>query len=316
MSVLRLAPTCTSYIWGGQRLTTEYGFAGAPGSDRLAEAWVLSCHKDGPSTIVGGEYDGKTLAEYIKENPDALGANCRRFADFPILTKFIDAKDNLSIQVHPDNEYAQKYEGQFGKTEMWYILDAEPGAFLYFGFKHEISEAEFATRIKSNTLLEVLNAVPVRKGDKFFIESGTLHAIGKGILLAEIQQNSNVTYRIYDYGRKGADGKERELHIDKALAVTKRTPPDIKDVGYPHVASCDYFVVDKLTLDGVTLKSADGTVDGQSFLSILILDGAGELQNGKDVLPFKKGDSFFLPAGSGEWSVRGICDALLTTERP
>ena len=316
MSILRLKPTCTSYIWGGRRLAEEYGFTGAPGSDRLAEAWVLSCHKDGASFIVGGAYDGKTLAEFIKENPSSLGENCKRFNDFPILTKFIDAKDNLSIQVHPDNDYAQRYEGQFGKTEMWYILDAAPGAFLYFGFKHEITEAEFATRIKSNTLLEVLNAVPVKKGDAFFIESGTLHAIGKGILLAEIQQNSNVTYRIYDYARKDANGKERELHIDKSLAVTKRTPPPVKDNGYPHIAACDYFVVDKLTLDGKMLKSAGGTIGKESFLSVLILSGDGEITCGGDKLTFAKGDSFFLPADSGEWSITGVCDALITWERP
>ena len=172
--------------------------------DVLAETWELSCHPDGPSYIMNGAYQGKTLQEYIDgEGKEVLGTHCRRFRDFPILTKFIDAKDNLSIQVHPDNRYALKNEGQYGKTEMWYVMDAGEGAYLYYGFRQEISREEFERRIKEDTLLEVLNAVPVQKGDVLFIESGTIHAIGKDILIAEIQQNSNVTYRVYDYGRVG-----------------------------------------------------------------------------------------------------------------
>ena len=142
-----------------------------------------------------------------------------------MLIKLIDAKDNLSVQVHPSNEYALRVEGEYGKTEMWYIVDCDPGAELLYGFKHEISKEEFAERIANNTLLEVTNNVPVHKGDVFFIESGTLHAIGKGILIAEIQQNSNTTYRIYDYGRVGKDGKPRELHVEKAKEVTNLVPP-------------------------------------------------------------------------------------------
>ena len=154
-----------------------------------------------------------------------LGTNCRRFRDFPILTKFIDAKQDLSIQVHPDNRYALKNEGQYGKTEMWYVVDAGKEAFLYYGFKKEVSKEEFARRIQEDTLLEVLNAVPVQKGDVLFIESGTIHAIGKDILIAEIQQNSNVTYRVYELREEvGKDGKKRDLHIEKAIAVTNRVP--------------------------------------------------------------------------------------------
>ena len=209
MALLKLKPACKDYLWGGHRLVDEYGveYDGAI----LAEAWVLSAHSAGPSTIVNGEYAGKTMIEYLDaEGLEVLGTHCRRFREFPILTKFIDARDNLSIQVHPSNAYALKNENQYGKTEMWVVLDAEPDAFLYYGFKQEISKEEFAARIMQNNLLEVLNAVPVKKGDIFLIESGTLHAIGKGILIAEIQQNSNVTYRIYDYGRVGADGKKRD----------------------------------------------------------------------------------------------------------
>ncbi len=207
MSILKLKPSCKDYIWGGSRLKKEYGI-GYDG-EVLAEAWELSCHPDGPSYIVNSRYAGKTLQQYIdEEGKEVLGTHCRRFRDFPILTKFIDAKDNLSIQVHPDNRYALKNEGQYGKTEMWYVMDAGKDAFLYYGFKKEISREEFARRIQEDTLLEVLNAVPVQKGDVLFIESGTIHAIGKNILIAEIQQNSNITYRVYDYGRVGKDGKK------------------------------------------------------------------------------------------------------------
>ena len=314
MAILKLKPACKDYLWGGHRLAEEYGVE--YDGPVLAEAWVLSCHPDGPAVILNGEYQGKSLREYVEaEGKGVLGTHCARFEEFPILSKFIDAKDNLSIQVHPSNEYALKEKGQYGKTEMWYILDAEEGAFLYYGFQKEISKEEFAERIRNNTLLEILNAVPVCKGDIFFIEPGTLHAIGKGTLLAEIQQNSNVTYRVYDYARVGADGKQRELHIDKALAVTNRKPVAKTGNAYPHVADCEYFTVDRLNLDGNILQSAGGTVGKESFLSILVLDGEGNIQNGKDKQPYRKGDSLFLSAGSGEWKIEGRCDALLTTIR-
>ena len=212
MAVFRLTPAFKDYIWGGTRLRDEYGKK--CDYDKVAESWELSCHKDGASVVADGEDKGFTLAEYIDKHGKAvLGTDCEKFENFPILIKLIDAKDNLSVQVHPDNEYALRVEGEYGKTEMWYIVDCDEGATLLYGFKHEISKEEFAERIADNTLLEVTNAVPVKKGDVFFIQAGTLHAIGKGILIAEIQQNSNTTYRIYDYGRVGKDGKPRELHL-------------------------------------------------------------------------------------------------------
>lgn len=314
MCLLKLKPSCKDYIWGGHRLAEEYGkeYDG----EVLAETWELSCHPDGPSYIANGKYAGQTLQQYIDaEGKERLGTNCRRFRDFPILTKFIDARDNLSIQVHPDNRYALKNEGQYGKTEMWYVMDAGKEAYLYYGFKKEISKEEFARRIREDTLLEVLNAVPVQKGDVLFIESGTIHAIGKDILIAEIQQNSNITYRVYDYGRIGKDGKKRDLHIEKALAVTNRVPIVKDKSSYPHVADCDYFTVDKLNLDGNVMKKMEGSVSDLSFASILMLDGEGIIYNQGETLEFKKGDSFFLAAGSGTYTIEGYCDALITTIR-
>lgn len=312
MALLKLRPSYKDYLWGGHRLVEKYNkeFDG----DILAESWELSCHPDGPSYIVNGSYAGKTLQEYIDlEGKKVLGNNCQKFEEFPILAKFIDAKDNLSIQVHPDNEYALKNEGQYGKTEMWYIMDCEEGAFLYYGFKKEVSKEEFEERIKTDTLLEVLNAVQVHKGDVLFIEAGTIHAIGKGIVIAEIQQNSNVTYRVYDFGRVGKDGKKRELHIDKAVEVTNRVPISRKNTCYPHIASCDYFTVDCLNMDGKLMSSMKGSVGEESFASILIMEGEGTISCGGETIPYRKGDSFFMSAGSGEYEISGECEVLITT---
>ena len=313
MSLLKLSPTCKDYLWGGHRLVEKYhkNFEG----DILAETWELSCYPDSPSTIVEGEFAGKTLAEYLEEaGQQALGSNCARFKEFPVLIKFIDARGDLSIQVHPDNAYAYEHEGQPGKTEMWYVVEAEEGAQLYYGFDHEISKEEFQERIENNTLTEVLHAAPVQKGDVFFIESGTLHAIGKGILIAEIQQNSNVTYRIYDYGRRDKDGNLRQLHVDKALDVTDLAPVRKRSSDTPHIASCPYFTVDKLYLDGNNLSSLGGKVGDDSFVHLLFLEGEGEISCEGERVSFRKGDSIFLPAGSGDWKITGSCEALMTTE--
>ena len=255
-----------------------------------------------------------TLSQYIEQKgKKILGVNCRRFQEFPILIKLIDARENLSVQVHPDNQYALAHEGQYGKTEMWYVIDSEESAYLYYGFKKKISKEEFLKRIKEETLLEVLHAVPVQKGDVLFIEAGTIHAIGKGILLAEIQQNSNVTYRVYDYGRVGPDGKKRDLHIEKALDVTERIPVVRGKSSCPHIASCNYFTVDKLNLDGTIMNEMSGVIGEESFMSLLFLEGEGEIVCGQERTTYRKGDSFFLEAGSGSYMISGRCEALVTT---
>lgn len=319
MAILKLIAPCKDYLWGGNRLREEYGKKA--NSDKIAESWELSCHKDGQSVIDGGKFGGKTLSEYIEANGrGVLGTSAERFEYFPILIKLIDAKDNLSVQVHPSNDYALRVEGEYGKTEMWYIVDCAEGAELLYGFKHEISKEEFAERIRSNTLLEVTNNVPVHKGDVFFIESGTLHAIGKGILIAEIQQNSNTTYRIYDYGRVGADGNPRELHIDKAVEVTDRIPPKYPTTaqGAPEkveggvmtlLRRCEYFDVRKLEFDGTAALDADE----RSFHSLLVLDGSAEItaENGEKV-SVKKGDSVFVTAGTGKYTVSGKGEVIIT----
>lgn len=312
MAIVKLKPAYKDYIWGGNKLKEEYNKKYDGNS--LAESWELSCHVDGSSIIAEGEYEGKTLNEYIEwEGKKKLGRNCAKFKDFPILIKFIDAKDNLSIQVHPDDEYAQQNEGQYGKTEMWYIVSCEEGAYLYYGFKEEIDKQELAKRIQENTLLEVLNKVPVKKGDVFFIEAGTIHAIGKGIVVAEIQQNSNITYRVYDYGRVNEDGKQRNLNIEKALEVTNTNPIFRSESFAPHLGVCKYFTVDKLVLDGKFMEKVSGKVNEDSFLHILVLEGTGKIQNHHQSVNFSKGDSIFVTASTGEYEIIGKCEVLLTT---
>ena len=194
------SPAFKDYLWGGTKLRDVYGKK--CDYDKVAESWELSTHPAGQSTLSGGKYDGLTFGDYIEKAGKAvLGTNCARFKEFPVLIKFIDAKDPLSVQVHPSDEYALRVEGEYGKTEMWYVVDCEPGASLYFGVNRAITKDEFRKRIEENTLTDVLYKADVKKGDVFFIQSGTIHAIGAGILICEIQQNSNTTYRVYDYGR-------------------------------------------------------------------------------------------------------------------
>ena len=197
MKIEKLTPAFKDYLWGGVKLREIYG---KPCNfEKVAESWELSTHSAGQSRLSGGQLDGMPLGQYFQAHPEVLGENCKKFQNFPVLIKFIDAKQALSIQVHPSDAYALEHEGEFGKTEMWYVMDCEPGAFLYFGVNREISQEEFRQRIENNTVEEVLNRVDVRPGDVFFIQSGTIHAIGAGILICEIQQNSNCTYRVYDY---------------------------------------------------------------------------------------------------------------------
>lgn len=322
MSIFKLAAPCRDYIWGGDRLRREFGKGSGAGIEKIAESWELCCREDGQNVIEAGEFAGKTLSELIgaKGKIAVLGTESERFEGFPIFIKLIDAADNLSVQVHPSDGYALRHEGERGKNEMWYVVDAAEGAELIYGFKREIGKEEFAERIGNGTLLEVANKVSVHKGDVIFIESGTLHSIGKGILIAEIQQNSNTTYRVCDYGRVGKDGKPRELHIEKALDVTERVPPKhpISAQGSPRrieggvmtlLRSCEYFTVNKLELDGAAKFDADN----RSFRSLLMLDGNAEVadENGERITA-KKGDSIFITAGTGKYEISGKGIVIIT----
>lgn len=315
MEILKLKPVFKDYIWGGTRLRDDFGYDCE--LDPVAEGWMLSCHKDGKSTVDGGEFDGEALEDIIEKfgKINVVGTRAADFPYFPVLIKLIDAKDNLSIQVHPDNDYAARVEHEFGKTEIWYVLDATDDAKLIYGFKEKISSEEFKAAIENNTLMDVLNVVNVKKGDLFFIEAGTVHAIGKGALIAEIQQNSNSTYRVYDYGRVGKDGKPRELHIQKAVDVSKTEPAkyEIKPFGEETetdggtaqlLTKCELFTVNRYVLKSKMIFEADE----KSFHHVLVLNGNGSIEN----QAFKKGDSFFIPANFGKYEIEGNAEILIT----
>lgn len=316
--ILKLKPALKDYLWGGTKLKTDFGFESD--MEKVAEGWMLSCHKDGENIVENGKYKGMTLSEVIADcGKDVLGENGRKFDFFPILIKLIDAKNDLSVQVHPDNEYALKNEGEYGKTECWYILDCDENAELIYGFKEKISSEEFKERIENNTFLDVVNKVKVSKGDLFFIEAGTLHAIGRGILLAEIQQNSNSTYRVYDYNRRDKNGNLRELHTDKAIDVTCCESPayGIKPIGEKQ--SFDGFSTQLLTeckLFSVTnvdvTDKAELTADGKSFVSLLVTDGSGKISCSDEKFDVKKGDSFFIAASSGKILIEGHLSVIKT----
>lgn len=304
--IVKLNSIFKDYLWGGRRLVEKYNkvFNGKI----LAESWELSCHPDGESIIVTGKDSGISLKEWLKSNPEALGENCKKYNDFPILIKLIDAKQNLSIQVHPDDEYAKLNEGDNGKNEMWYIAEAEENAFIYYGFEKNITKEEYKARIADNTILDVLKKIYVKAGDCFFIKAGTVHAIGEGCLIAEVQQSSNVTYRVYDYARQGADGKFRELHIDKAIEVSILEPSINIATKDDLLVSCEYFIVhDVKCKDQISF-----TANELSFHSVIILDGNGTIECEDEILEFSKGDSIFISANSGKYLLVGDFHALLT----
>ncbi len=308
---VKLIPAFKDYLWGGTKLKEKYNKKSD--MEIMAESWELSTHKDGQSIVENGEFKGLTLSQYVEKNKGCIGENAEKFSYFPILIKFIDAKGSLSIQVHPDDEYAKRVEKEFGKTEMWYILECEENSFLYYGVNREISKDEFKERIKNNTVTEVLNAVPVHKGDVFFIEAGTIHAIGAGIVICEIQQNSNSTYRVYDFDRRDKNGNPRELHIDKAIDVSKLTPSN--ELNQPDVnsedvclASCDKFTVNRL----IVKDEKKASLTEKSFMSIIAVDGSGAFCLNGESYGIQKGDSYFVPAQNGEITFTGDCTLILS----
>lgn len=298
MKIEKLYPECKDYLWGGEKLKTKYGKQ--TDKSPCAESWELSFHKDGLTRLSKGE----TLMESATEID--LGTNCKNFPFFPVLIKFIDAKQNLSVQVHPSDEYALKHENSFGKTEMWYIVEAEQGAGIYLGFNRDVTEEEYKQAIQDNRLTELLNFYEVKAGECYFIPSGTIHAIGKGCLICEIQQNSNLTYRVYDYGRKDKNGKTRELHIDKALAVTTLVKHENKSLSGDILGVSKYFSVRK-----ISVKQEKLYADSKSFQCLTCVKGQGEI----DGQTINVGDSFFVPANYGEYELKGDMEIVVTEIR-
>ena len=337
--IMRLEPAFKDNLWGGTKLRTVFGKK--CDYDVIGESWELSAHPDGQSVIASGIFTGMYFGEFIeKYGHDVVGWKSSSLDRFPVLIKFIDAKKDLSIQIHPDDDYALEIENEFGKNEMWYVVDCEPGAFLYCGLKKDSSKEEIRERIENNTITDILNKIEVHKGDCVMVKAGTIHAIGAGILICEIQQNSNCTYRMYDYDRKDKFGNKRELHIDKAIDVVdvKKYKPfisDNKDVpeGAEVLVSCKYFECYKYVL-GSDAAEADHasdiedncyntenvrnigkvniSVDAMSFRSVIVIDGSGKIAVGNNTMDYKAGDSFFVTAGEKVINLEGTGTVIVT----
>lgn len=317
-----LKPYSKDYLWGGSRLNDDFskGISMYP----LAETWECSTHPEGPSFVASGNFKGKTLTEVLRANPDFLGKHPRTRGELPVLVKLIDAREDLSVQVHPNDEYARKYEnGQPGKTELWYVLDATKDAKLVYGLYHDTCKDALRRGINDGTVEKYLQKVPVKKDDVFYVEAGTIHAIGKGILMAEIQQNSNLTYRLYDYGRVDQNGNQRELQIEKALeaaALTRSTMPKqpLRVLKYRQgcalelLCRCKYFEVYRMLLNTERCRHmVDYWADGISFRVLLCIKGCGSfiLECG-EMYNFFKGDCIFFPANSVRVRLHGRAQFL------
>ena len=296
IELLKLSPVVKDYIWGGKKLNSVWNKVG---SEKIAETWELSLHPDGLTKVENETYNGKTLKEILESLPieSSVGKSSALFPMFPMIIKLLDTNAQLSIQVHPKDDYAHKHENQFGKNEAWYILDAEPNAGVYLGFKEKVSKEQVRKSIEDGTLLDLMQFYPALPGSVFYIPAGTVHTLGAGLTVAEIQQNSNVTYRLFDFNRPGKDGKPRELHIEKALEVANLNPydvaiPKIEKKSIRLLATDRYFNVKEITSSGVYKRKIE-----DSFCTILFLEGSGEITDSMVNFNFKKGDTYFVAAG-------------------
>lgn len=327
--IYKLTPFLLEKLWGGTKLQTMYGKG--DNSSCIAESWELSAHDAGPSKVCGGKYDGLSLKELI----DALGRGVMGEAatdavKFPLLIKFINAEKPLSIQIHPNDEYAMKHENDYGKNEMWYVIDAAPDSYLYYGLNRPVTKEELRESIENGRLPELLCKMSVKKGDVFFVRAGTIHAIGEGLVLCEIQESSNVTYRMFDYNRvDGKTGKTRELHVDKAIDVTdielnvraaKETASENKCSHFcrPNtektMVDCEFFKTDLVNVD----NHFEVAIDGKSFKALVFISGEGNVYTGTKEAPleetvqsYKAGDVFFVPAGDKTVSIDGNCECII-----
>ena len=310
-----LQPSGKDYLWGGTRLKTEYGKS-LPLTP-LSETWECSAHPDGPSTAASGPWAGQSLPDVLAARPELLGCRYAASGKLPILIKLIDAEKDLSVQVHPDDAYAMAREGQPGKTELWYVVDALPGARLVRGFEHDMTPALLLDAVQRGDLEKHLHTAAVHSGDVFFIPPGTVHAIGAGCLSAEIQQSSNITYRLYDYNRRDKNGRLRPLHMERALDVLDlrrssldRPAPRLTrcrpGCSWRIIGRCGVFQAELLRLSGRCILA----VGEESFQALLCVRGCGALEHGGGSLPLSAGECVFLPAGAGEVVLSGALECL------
>lgn len=317
MEPMLLKPFLKPTIWGGNRLIKDFNKNCT--WEKLGESWECSAHPNGSSIVASGKHQGKTLKQLLKDHPEYMGSKFNVGEELPILVKLIDAKEDLSIQVHPDDDYALRHEQQKGKTEMWYVVDAEPGAKIVYGFTHNMTAKLVEESIRQDCLLEQLQQIEVKAGDTFFIPAGTIHGIGAGCLIAEVQENSDVTYRVHDYDRIDTNGQKRELHLEKAMDVVRLLAS--KDLKYssklirycPGVVSesvcrCKYFEVERICIN----RSISINVEYESFQVILALRGSAVMTNSKYCGNFviRKGDCVFLPAGLKDIELMGNLEFL------
>ena len=319
-----LSPAPKDYLWGGTRLHDEFGknLSCFP----LAETWECSTHPDGQSLIASGDFAGIKLGELLSEQPDMLGTHPLQLtggkAELPILVKLIDAKEKLSVQVHPDDDYARLHENDSGKTELWYILHARKQAEIVYGFRRSMTASQVRDTISRGTIEGCLNHIPVHQNDLFFIPAGTVHEVGAGVLLAEIQQSSNLTYRLYDYDRRDREGNLRPLHIDKALEVANLTAVSeprqpMRLLRYQRgcaselLSRCRYFQVERLLLNTESFRGlTDFQTGPNSFHVLLCTAGCGVLFGESFMLNFFKGDCIFIPADSIPLKMHGRAQLL------
>ncbi|MCM1090190.1 MAG: class I mannose-6-phosphate isomerase [Butyrivibrio sp.] len=353
-----LAPVGKDYLWGGNRLKTD--FHKNIDLTPLAETWECSTHPDGSSIVASGRHQGMPLDQVIARHPEYLGSHPvtvmggsspdsqAKPCELPVLVKLIDAAQSLSVQVHPDDAFAKAHEnGSLGKTEMWYVLDAKPNAHLIYGFNRNMNKELLLNSLAHGTIEKYLQKVPVQRDDMFFIEAGTVHAIGAGVLLAEVQENSNLTYRLFDYDRRDKNGQKRPLHIENAMQVLNykssnapRQPIRVLRYrpGYASelLCSCKYFQVERLLINTVSTNAPDCSTTEHSFQILLCLEGegallteTGDLESGEGAtpvttldlesredathvttLPFTKGSCVFLPADSAPTRIQGKATLL------
>lgn len=317
--MVKLLPVYKDYLWGGLRLNSLFGMGSS--GEKIAESWVLSAHTDGVCRVqVQDNEAGQRFDKYLAQaGRGALGWKCQPYERFPLLVKYIDAMQPLSIQVHPDDRYAMPVENDYGKNEMWYVLKAEPGAFVYLGFERNTTREECRRRIQDGTLDQILHKVPVKEGDSVFVGAGMVHAINEGVVILEVQQSSNATYRLYDYDRTDKNGNLRPLHLEKAFAnINLKT--SITDAGAMGeweegrgckkrlLQQCKYFSVIAYRVE----EEMEISMDDSTFYSIVFVEGEGTILADDTKMQYHAGDSFFIPAGKKMIKISGRAHFVLS----
>ncbi len=316
---LKLSGVTKSPIWGGTRLVSEWGKI-SPDAPTVGESWELTVRTGDVCTVQNGAHTGKTLFEVLEQDAeDIMGKSTYCTGEFPLLIKLIDAADRLSVQVHPDDSYAARVENDRGKTEMWYIVDADEDAEIICGLAEGYDNAAYQEALEKGELMSALRVQKVRAGETYFIPAGLPHAIGKGILIAEIQQNCDLTYRVYDYDRRQKDGTLRQLHVKKAndvirpfteeeinaIRYSRATPQDTQAV----LADCSYFRTEKLIL----AKNAHTLLQNGYMRHLLCIAGEGNVTYQDAQVSFHRGDSILLPAALSACTITGDATLILTT---